>query len=117
MLDIQFIRDNHAAVKAATKAKGFDETVVDELLRVDAQRRTLIQDIDALRAQKNKLTKNDIEQGKKIKTELKEKEEKLNAIEQVFTDLLLRVPNPSAPDVKVGSPELNEVVKTRLRDF
>jgi seryl-tRNA synthetase len=34
MLDINFIRENAEKVKKATKAKGFDENIVDELLKV-----------------------------------------------------------------------------------
>ena len=55
MLDIQFIRDNAAQVKQSTIAKGFDGAVVDEVLQVDDARRTLIQQTEKIRAERNAL--------------------------------------------------------------
>ena len=111
MLDIKFIRDNAEFVKTATKNKGFDETVVAKLLEVDVERRKLIGFTEEIRAKKNKLTKDDIEEGKKLKIELKEIEEKLKSTEILFNDLMLKVPNISDKDVKVGTEEDNEVIK------
>lgn len=111
MLDIKFIRDNAEFVKTATKNKGFDETVVAKLLEVDVERRKLIGFTEEIRAKKNKLTKDDIEEGKKLKIELKEVEEKLKSTEILFNDLMLKVPNISDKDVKIGTEEDNEVIK------
>ncbi len=111
MLDIKFIRDNAEFVKTATKNKGFDETVVAKLLEVDVERRKLIGFTEEIRAKKNKLTKDDIEEGKKLKVELKEVEERLKSTEILFNDLMLKVPNISDKDVKVGTEEDNEVIK------
>lgn len=112
MLDIQLIRDNPEKVKDATKAKGFDDGVVDRLFKVDEERRKLIGEVEELRARRNKLTKDDIEEGKKLKVELKEKEESLKQVEIDFEELMLKVPNPASSDVKVGDPSENEVIKT-----
>ncbi|MFI5241134.1 MAG: serine--tRNA ligase, partial [Microgenomates group bacterium] len=112
MLDIQFIRENSDKVKKATKAKGFDEDVVDRLLKIDQERRKILGVVEELRAKRNKLTKDDINEAKKLKVELKEKEEGLNQIEKDFEELMLKVPNPSADDVKVGTAEDNEIIKT-----
>lgn len=112
MLDIQLIRDNPEKVKDATKAKGFDDGVVDRLLKVDEERRKLIGGVEELRAKRNKLTKDDIDEGKKLKVELKEKEESLKQVEIDFEELMLKVPNPAAGDVKIGDSSENEVIKT-----
>ncbi len=109
---MNFIRENADTVKKATKNKGFDEGVIDSLLKVDAERRKILQEVEALRAKRNTLTKDDIEEGKKLKIELKEKEESQDLIEKDFQDLTLKVPNLSALDVKVGTVEDNEVVRT-----
>ena len=111
MLDINFIRENAGRIKKATKDKGFDDGVIDKLLIVDTQRRKLIVEVEGIRAKKNTLTKDDIEEGKKLKVELKEKEEKLTQVETEFKELMFKVPNPSASDVKAGSPEENEIVR------
>lgn len=102
MLDIKFIRENVDLVKTATKNKGFDETVVDKLIEVDSQRRKLIQKTEELRARKNKLGKDDIEEGKKLKVEVKEVEESLNSIEEKYNELLWKVPNVPSPKSPVG---------------
>ena len=112
MLDIQFIRENADIVKKATKDKGFDDGVIERLLKVDEERRKLLGVVEELRAKRNKLTKDDIEEGKKLKIGLKEKEESLTQIEKDFTELMFKVPNPAAADVKVGTAENNEVIKT-----
>lgn len=111
MLDIQYIRDNTAAVKQAAIDKGFDGSVVDELIKVDVERRKLIQDAEGIRAKKNKLGREEVELGRSLKQELKVVEEKLDSVTKVFNDLMLKVPNPSAPDVKVGSEADNEVLR------
>jgi len=111
MLDIQYIRDNKEAVKNATIDKGFDGAVVDKIIEVDIERRKLIGRVEEIRAKKNKLGRDQIEEGRALKIELKAIEENLNIVTTTFNDLMLRVPNPSAPDVKVGKEEDNEVIK------
>ncbi len=112
MLDIKFIREHAAEVKAATIAKGFASQVVDELLQVDETRRQIIQEVETLRADRNKLGKDDISAGQELKIKLKAAEDKLKDLDTKFDELMLKVPNPSAPDVKVGTPADNEVIKT-----
>jgi seryl-tRNA synthetase len=112
MLDINYIRENTDKVKKATKDKGFDEEVVDRLIKVDIERRKLMGVAEELRAKRNKLTKDDIEEARKLKVDLKEKEESLGQIQKDFEELMLKVPNLSADDVKVGTAENNEVIKT-----
>ena len=121
MLDIQFIRDNVDSVKQATFDKGFDGNVVDKIIEVDVDRRKLIGEVEALRAKKNKLGHDQIEEGRALKVELKSIEENLNIVTTTFNDLMLKVPNPSAHDVKVGKEEDNEVIRRvgtpRVFDF
>ena len=71
MLDIKFIRENVDLVKEGTKNKGFDETVIDKLLEVDKERRKLILSSEEIRAKKNKLGREEIDEGKKVKNRLK----------------------------------------------
>ena len=112
MLDIQFIRENADIVKKATKDKGFDDGVIDRLLKVDIERRKLLGEVEGLRAKRNKLTKDDIEEGKKLKVELKEQEESLDQLQKDFEELMYKVPNLAADDVKEGKNETeNEVVR------
>lgn len=113
MLDIKYIRENAEKVKAAVAAKGFDARPVDELLAVDQKRRETLLKVEDLRQARNKSADaKDIEEGKRIKQELKELEASLNTLSMKYDELMLKVPNPSAPDVKIGSPDENEVIRT-----
>ncbi|MDP3917807.1 MAG: serine--tRNA ligase [Candidatus Woesebacteria bacterium] len=109
MLDIKFIRENVDLVKKATKDKAFDETVVDKLIKVDENRRKLIQETEELRAKRNKLTKDDIDEGKKLKVGVKEVEKKLKVVEEEYNELLWKVPNISSPKTPIGKNEKDNV--------
>src|SRR3989344_3373691 len=111
MLDIQYIRDNTKDLIKATEAKGFDAKVIDKIISVDQKRRSLVHEVESFRAERNKLTKDDIANGKKLKIELKAKEAELNLVEKEYEDLMLKVPNPSSLDVKIGTADDNEILR------
>jgi seryl-tRNA synthetase len=121
MLDIQFIRDNPDLVAQKSKQKGY-EVDIRKLLEIDAERRDLLTQVDALRARRNenadkmKGGKPDqavIDEGKQIKIELAEREGYLTETEATFGELLRAVPNIPLEDVPVGATEEdNVVVKT-----
>lgn len=112
MLDINFIRDNAEKVKKATKAKNINPSIVDRLLKVDTERRKILGEVEALRAKRNKFTKDDIAEGKKLKVELSDKEDSLKIVEKDFSELIVQIPNPPAEDVKTGKDESeNEVLR------
>jgi seryl-tRNA synthetase len=113
MLDIQFIRDHADEVKEAAQKKQIDPEIVDQLIKIDHDRRKLIVEVEDIRAAKNKLTRDDREEGKRLKVRLKEVEPQLRDLEEKFQDLMIRIPNPPAHDVPVGADESgNKVVKT-----
>ncbi len=102
MLDINFIRENLEKVKKAVKDKGI-QIDIDELLKVDQQRRGLIAEVDELRAQKNQAARDrDIEKGKEVKGKLDGLEDNLRAIEKKFAELMLFVPNIPSADSPIG---------------
>lgn len=111
MLDINFIRDNLEKVKEAVEARK-SSVDLDQLLKLDSDRRELIAKVDELRAKRNEAAKKrDIEEGKKIKGELEGLEEKLNTVEKAWQNLMLLVPNILMPDVPVGDATKNKVIK------
>lgn len=111
MLDIQFIRDNTDLVRKAAKDKGFDYKIVDLIIETDKSRRELIQKVESMRAEKNKLGKEQAAEAREIKQNLKLAESELDTIAKRFHELMLKVPNPAAPDVLVGLEADNEVVR------
>jgi len=92
MIDIKFIRENKNKIKKGTQAKGVDIDI-DKLLKFDEERKKLIQEVEKLKAKKNKLGKDGQAEAKKIKVEIKKLEPRLGKIEKEFNELMLQVPN------------------------
>lgn len=58
MLDIKLIRENPDKIKAGLKAKEVDcDALIDRILELDGQRRNLLQQTEALKAEQNKVSK------------------------------------------------------------
>lgn len=113
MLDIRYIRENPEKVQTNAEQKGYDVSI-SRLLELDDERRTLQQQVDALREKRNtnaakmkggKPAQELIDEGKQIKVELAEREGYLTSNEQEFTALLKKVPNMALEDVPVGASE------------
>ena len=111
MIEIKRIRENPDEIREATIAKGFDGAVVDELLRADEKRVDLIKEVETLRQEKNKLGRDDVQKGRELREQIKDREGVLNEAKNNFIDLMLKIPNPSAPDVRIGTEADNEVLK------
>lgn len=118
MLDIQFIRDNAELVKEKSKQKGYDVDI-DQLLKLDQERRDSLQVVEGLRARRNEISSHTkggqpdqtlIDEGKQIKIELSERESELAKTEEEWLTLLKQVPNMPADDVPVGASEDENVV-------
>jgi len=130
MLDLGFIRENPDAVKKAIRDKG-EKADIDAILELDKKRRALIKQVEELRAERNRTSKeisalkksSDSEAQekageligsmKKVSDDIKGIEGGLSDIEEELNKGLLWVPNIPAPDVPVGKDESsNEVIKT-----
>lgn len=118
MLDINRIRNNKKEVeKALLKrlAKGsFD---LDEIIKLDDERRELIQKTDELKAERNKFSKTKptpeiITRMKEVGETIKKLDEKLNGVEEKFKEKLSALPNLPADDTVAGGKEHNKVIKT-----
>jgi seryl-tRNA synthetase len=120
MVDIQFIREHSEEVKEKTKQKGYDVDI-DELLRIDAERLELLQQVETLRMQRNENAtaiktaggKPDqalIDNGKQIKVELADREALLTDATSQWERLYKKVPNMPLADVPVGASEDENVV-------
>jgi seryl-tRNA synthetase len=117
MVDIKFIRENVEPMKAAVADKQMNPAVIDNVLKLDDQRRELIQQIQDIRQAANqfqstvkgKPTPEQIETGRTFKTKLADLEPQLQKVEEMFKDLMYQVPNPAALDVPVGKSEDDNV--------
>jgi seryl-tRNA synthetase len=120
MLDIRFIRENHAAVQQNAINKGYDVDV-SRLLELDEKRRELQTKVEDLRKKRNELSsqakgvKPSLEQiasGKQVKELLSESEKTYQAVDDEYIAILKKIPNMASDDVKVGlSEDENEVSK------
>ena len=119
MLDINFVRNNAEVVKKAIKDKGYDIDL-DQILSLDTDRKTLAQEVDALRQERNKISsqmkggKPDaklIEEGKKVKQQLSELETKLSELETDFQTRFRAIPNPAFEDVPLGGEDDSVEIK------
>lgn len=119
MLDINFIRENEAAVRKAITDKGVVLNL-DELLTLDNQRRELQGQVDAARHDMNETAglvaraegsdRDDlIAKGKELKGSMGMHEAQLQAIEAQWRDMMLRVPNVPSADTPIGDDESGNV--------
>lgn len=121
MLDIKYIRENKDFVQTNARNKGYDVSI-EELLRVDDERRSLTGKVDELRKKRNDLStqnkgqkpsEQSISEVKQIKEQLLKLESELEKSETNFNSLIKKVPNVALDIVPVGaSEEDNIVIKT-----
>ena len=119
MLDIKWIRDNHAAFLKGLKDRAFDdpEGLLNRILKLDEERRATIQQLQDAQARRNAASK-EIGQAMaakdgpraealkdevaRLKTKIQEGEAKEREIDKAFQDLLAGIPNTPAADVPGG---------------
>lgn len=111
MLDINFIRENIDSVKKGVGNKGFEPSLVDRVLELDEKRRSLLLEVEQLRAKRNRIAeeKKPSEEGKKIKEELKDKEPELEKIQAEYKEILFKIPNLPSEKAPVGTGEKENV--------
>lgn len=115
MLDINFIRENPEKVKDACKNKNANVDV-DKVLELDKKKRELMTEIEALKAEQNKISRGGkdnnvlITQAKEIKEKIKSMEPELKNVELELHSLLAILPNIPFDDVPVGKDDSGNVV-------
>ena len=116
MLDIKFVKENTEMVKKATENKGFDSNVVDKALKLYEDYVTELQAFEKLKHDQNEVaakSKGFSAEGKTLKEALKKADLEVNEKYQKYLITANQIPNPAAPDVKVGKGEEdNEVLRT-----
>ena len=125
MLDIKRIKEDPNGVKAGLKAKEVDcDDIVDRILELDKERRSIIAANEARKAEQNKVSK-EIPMKKKagedvspifarmaeLKAEIAAGDEKLRTVEAEYRVKMLSLPNLPDPDLKPGGKENNEPLR------
>lgn len=120
MLDINFIRENRELVEKSAKEKGYKNINIDELLKLDDERKETLKTVEALRKERNdtaakmkggKPSDELIRKGKEIKEKLSTEEETLSEIEDKLKAEQKAVPNIIFDDVPLGGEEMSVEVK------
>ena len=120
MLDIRRIRENKDEVIAAVNRRGTDYTqAIEDVLKIDEERRALASKIDTLKAEQNKDSKlipqykkegkdttELMAEMKKLADEIKEGAAEVSRLEKLQEDMLLMIsntPDATVPDGKDDS--------------
>ncbi len=112
MLDIKFIRENPDLVRKAVENR-HDSAPIDEILKLDNDRRQGISGLDALRQERKAVSKErDQEKGRALRTQIQALEEASRKLDERLSELLLQVPNIPKDDVPLGKDD-NENVTIR----
>ena len=121
MLDIKRIREQPDEVKRALATVGVPAEQVDGVLAADAARRTLITEVERMRAQRAETSKSvgklPPDERARVVAEMRvlgdriaEVEQRVAAAETAFEEAMLELPNIPHPDVPVGPDESANVV-------
>jgi seryl-tRNA synthetase len=109
MLSLSFIREHPDLVKQGAASKGMTAPV-DEILRLDSERRETLVKLEQLKAEQNRRSaamarsrdQAAIDALRQMKDEIKSLEQQLAPVDNQLNALLLEVPNLPDPSVKVG---------------
>lgn len=131
MLDIKFVRENPEIVKQNIKNKFQDSKLelVDQVLALDQENRDIKKEVEALRANRNKISKQIgalMSQGKKEEAEEIKKQVTENAartaeldkrekeVEEKLTQIMMVIPNIIDPSVPIGKDDSENVEVERF---
>lgn len=124
MLDIKFLRENLELVKTKLQNK-ISESNIDQFVEYDQERRTVLQEVDLLKRQRNEVSEKIGEMRKKgleaqdeiiemreVSARIKEYDEKSKEIQLKLESILHVIPNIPHESVPIGKDE-NENVLVR----
>ena len=131
MIDINFLRANPDAVRENIRKKFQDKKLplVDEVLELDAKRRELQKEGDALRAKRNTLSaqigklmkEKKAEEANAVKAEVVANNERVAEIEKMTEEIsaklkqdMMAIPNIIADDVPIGKDDSENVERERF---
>ncbi len=127
---LQRLREEPDVIRRGALDKGEDASLVDAALELDARRRRLLGEADALKAERNTASKRigeairggaspDGPEVAALRAASVAAGERIGAldaevaeVEAQLDDALLRIPNPADPDVPVGDADANVTVRT-----
>jgi len=125
MIDINLIREQPETVRQAMLARQMETSAVDQVLELDEKRRALIQQVEALKAERNAVSKEigrmkdpaqrqaKIEAMRAVGERIAALDEELRAVEARLDEVMAIIPNLPDPRTPIGKDENeNVVIKT-----
>ena len=131
MLDIKFLRNNPDVVKQNIKNKFQDEKLplVDEVIELDKRNREIKQEVETLRAEKNKASKQigammaqkKLEEAEELKKKVSESAGRIDElsaeekdVEEKIKKIMMTIPNIIDPSVPIGKDDSENVELERF---
>lgn len=125
MLDIKVIRENLDWAKKKLATRGINPEQLDELIKIDQDRRDALNQSEQLKAKRNQVSKQIatakrnqenadkvIQEMREVGSQIKALDEKVNELTAKQNDILLRLPNFPADSAPIGPNEdYNEEVR------
>ena len=122
MLDINLVRENPDLVRDALRKRNLDPQVVDDLQQMDVERRSYLQEVEVLKAERNRVSK-EIAQSKDqaerdgkiaamraVGDKIAALDEKVRQVETKLTEVISGIPNIPDPITPLGKDESENVV-------
>jgi len=126
MIDIKFLRENPEAVRQNIRNKFQDAKLplVDEVIELDKENRNIKQEVEGLRAQRNKLSKQigalmgkgEREEAEKVKAQVAADADRINElterekdVEERIKKIMMTIPNIIDPSVPIGRDDSENV--------
>ena len=122
MLDINLIRENPDLVRTALKNRQMDDSSIDDILRLDEQRRALLIEVEKLKAERNTVSKeiskmNDASEREQKIAAMREVGDKIAAldkevagVDEELTSLTSALPNVPDERTPIGASEDENVI-------
>jgi len=123
MINIELIRESPELVKAGMQKRGIDSAIVDEAKELDARRRDLLTEVEALKSERNKVSKEigtmkdeearkkKIEAMRKVGDKIDALDAELKDVDTRLHDLMAVIPNLLFDEVPAGGEKDNKTVK------
>jgi seryl-tRNA synthetase len=122
MLDINLIREEPERVRQSMLARQMDPVLVDQVLALDLERRRILGEVENLKAERNRVSKEigkskdaterqaKIEAMRSVGEQISELDERLRQVEPEMETALGSIPNLPFPSVPVGKDDHDNVV-------
>lgn len=122
MLDIKRIREDFDQVKKAVESRGQGDFGIDNILKLDEKRRSILASVEQMKNRQNldskeipKLKKEGkdttglMKEMKALSDEIKKLDSEVSEVEEELRNTLLNIPNTPSPDVAIGMSDADNV--------